>query len=184
MRRAGRPASRRLSSSIALQRREEVLTRLLEHRSRYVDIVVDGQRANHPRRRVRHRCDAMRQFGKRLGFDLLDQVADHVIEQRDMIVSKVIGAAEEKRGDSTQRFGAALGRAMLNDVFELRDQRLDGGNSHHKNTLPSVGRSAGTAKFARIYGQFLNERLALIRSGPALQIAGKSLYFRCLKTPS
>ena len=42
-----------------------------------------------PGRRVGNRSDAARQLGQRLGLDLLDQAADDVVEQRDVLVAEM-----------------------------------------------------------------------------------------------
>ena len=57
---------------------------LLEQRTGDRDIVALGELAHHAGRRVGDRRDAPRKFGQRLGLDLLDQIADDVVEQRDM----------------------------------------------------------------------------------------------------
>ena len=88
------------------------------------------QRAHHAGRRVGDRRDPAREFGQRLGLDLLDQGADDVVEQRDMVVVEAVGAVEKQRGDPPQRLGALFRRAVLHDVFELGKQR--GGSTHYQ----------------------------------------------------
>ena len=55
-----------------------------------------GERAHHAGRRIRHRREPAREFGQRLGLDLLDQAADDVVEQRDMVVVERGGAVEKQ----------------------------------------------------------------------------------------
>ncbi len=69
--------------------------RLRQHRAGDRDVVVLGERAHRLRRRVRHRRDASRKFRQRLGFDLLDQAADDVVEQRHMFGRELVGALEK-----------------------------------------------------------------------------------------
>ena len=59
--------------------------RLLEHRTGDRDVIVLGERADDAGRRVGDRRDAAREFGQRLRLDLLDQAADNVVEQRDVL---------------------------------------------------------------------------------------------------
>ena len=75
-----------------------------------------------------------RQFGQRLGLDLLDQAADDVVEQRDVVVVEAAGAVEKQTGDAAQRLGPLFRRAVLHDLFQFGKQR--GGNAHCKN-LPN-----------------------------------------------
>ena len=59
------------------------------------------------------RREPVRQFGARLGLDLLDQAAEDVVEQADMVVVEAARAVEEQRGDALQRLRPPLGRAVL-----------------------------------------------------------------------
>ena len=68
---------------------------LLEHRPGDGDVVAAGQRAYHAGWRVGDRRDAAREFGQSLGLDLLDQRADDVVEQRDMVAVEAVGAVEK-----------------------------------------------------------------------------------------
>ena len=113
---------------------------LLEHRAGDGDIVVLGKRHHHARRRIRHRREPARQFGQRLDLDLLDQAADDVVEQRDVVFVEAGGAVEKKAGDTAQGFGPLFRRAMLDDLFQFWKQR--GGNAHCKN-LPNGLRKSG-----------------------------------------
>ncbi len=101
---------------------------MLEHRAGDRDIVVLGERAHHAFRRVGNRRQPAREFGQRLGLDLLDQVADDVVEQRDMVVVEHGGAVDEQGRNAAQRLGAFLRRAVLDHLFQLGKQRS--GNTH------------------------------------------------------
>ena len=85
---------------------------------------------DHAERRVGDRRQPAREFGQRLGLDLLDQAADDVVEQRDVFVVESRGAVEKQAGDAAQRFGALFRRAVLDDLFQFGKQR--GGSTHCK----------------------------------------------------
>ena len=57
---------------------------LLENGTCDLDVVILGERADNTGRRIRNRRNAAGEFGERFCFDLLDQAADDVIEQRDV----------------------------------------------------------------------------------------------------
>ena len=69
--------------------------RLLEHRTGNRDVIAVRERAHDVRRRVRHRRNASREFGERLGLDLLDEIAHHIVEQLDVFVGELAGAVEK-----------------------------------------------------------------------------------------
>ena len=100
--------------------------RLLQHRAGHRDIVVLGEAAHQPQRRVADRRQPVGQFRPRLGLDLVDQAAEDVVEQVDVIFIELAGAVQEQVGDLLQRLGPAFRGAALDDVFQFRDQRRSG----------------------------------------------------------
>jgi len=60
-------------------------------------------------------------FGKRAGFDLPDQVSEHVVEQADLLAVEIVCTAEEKIGYAPENFGASIARARGQNIFELFD---------------------------------------------------------------
>ena len=105
--------------------------RLLQHRPGDRDVVVLGELADNTRRRIGHRRDTARQLRQRLGLDLLDQAADDVVEQRDMVVVEhALAPSRNKVGDAAKRLGPLFRRAVLDDVFQFGKQRR--GSTHTK----------------------------------------------------
>jgi hypothetical protein len=49
-------------------------------------------------------------------------MTEHVVENIDMLVLEARGAGQEQCGDAAQRFDALMPRAVLQYVFQLRDQ--------------------------------------------------------------
>ena len=80
--------------------------RQLQHRAGDGNIVVIGERAQHLHRRIGDRRQADGEFGARLGLDFLDEQAEDVVEQVDMLVVVGAGAVEKQRGNALQRLGA------------------------------------------------------------------------------
>jgi hypothetical protein len=83
---------------------------LLQYRTGNRDVVIPGERADDTGRRVSKWRDPAREFGKRLGFDLLDQAADDVVEQGDVLRVEAGSAVEKKGGNSAQRLRALFRR--------------------------------------------------------------------------
>ena len=79
-------------------------------------------------------ASVLRHLGARLGLDLDDQAAEHVVEQPDMVFVEVRRAVEEQIGDALERLGALVLRAVLDDVFKLGDQRR---GRRHSKFLPA-----------------------------------------------
>jgi hypothetical protein len=97
--------------------------RLLEHRAGDRDVVILREPPYHVDWRIADGCEPVGQLGTRLGLDLADQSAEHLVEQSDMIVVEPAGAIEKKGGDALERLGAPLGRAVLNHLFQFRNER-------------------------------------------------------------
>ena len=64
----------------------------------------------------------LRHFGARLGLDLDDQPAQHVVEQPDMVFVEVRRAVDEQIGDALDGRRPLVLRAVLDDVFKLGNQ--------------------------------------------------------------
>src|SRR6202043_3108213 len=77
------------------------------------------------------------QLGQRPGLDPVDQASDDVVEQRDLLARESIGRAEEQVGDAAQRLGAALGRAALDRILEIDDQRIARSHAGSIRALPT-----------------------------------------------
>jgi hypothetical protein len=102
--------------------------RLLQHRPGDRDVVVLGEPAHHLDRRIADRGEAIGELGARFRLDLGNQAAEHVVEQPDMVLVEPARPAQEECRDALERVGAPLGRAGLDDVFELRDRRRGSGH--------------------------------------------------------
>jgi len=81
-------------------------------------------------RRVRDRRDAARQFRQRLDLDLLDQIADDLVKQRDVLCVEGRSAFKKKIGDAAKGFSPFFCRAVLDHLFQFRKQR--GADTHYK----------------------------------------------------
>ena len=95
---------------------------LREHRTGHRDVVVVRELAHQFDRRVGERRQRLRHFGARLGLDLDDQPAQHVVEQPDMIFVEVRRAVDEQIGDALDGRRPLVLRAVLDDVFKLGNQ--------------------------------------------------------------
>src|SRR5690349_5650889 len=97
------------------------------------------QLADYCRRRVVDWRETHGKLGARLGLDLRDQVAEHVVKEMNVIVVEGWGAVDEKTGDALERVGALFARTVLQDLFQLGDK--GGGSKHQKNFLetPAFG---------------------------------------------
>ena len=81
--------------------------RLGQHGSCDLDQIVERQRADGQRRRAIDRSQPIgkQRFGG--GFDVVHQALEHIVEQGDLIVGELDGAADEEIGDPAQRFNTA-----------------------------------------------------------------------------
>ena len=59
------------------------------------------------------------QLDERLGFDPLDQMDQNVIEDADLLLVELVGLAEKKVGNASQRFHSFFSSADLNGYLEL-----------------------------------------------------------------
>ena len=57
-----------------------------QHRPRHVDVVVEGEHADHAGRRGRHVGEPDRELGARLRLDGGGELGDHLVEQADLLV--------------------------------------------------------------------------------------------------
>jgi hypothetical protein len=103
-----------------------------EHRAGDRDVVIVGELPHQLQRRIGDRGETQRDFGARLGLDFEDELAQHVVEQADVVFVESLGAVDEQIGDLFEHLRALFVRAVLNDVFELGNQRR-GCCGHHKN---------------------------------------------------
>ena len=87
--------------------------RLLQHRAGDRDVVVLGEPPHHLDRRIADRREAIGQLRARLGLDLGDQAAEHVVEQADVVVVELARRRQEECGDALERLGAPLGRSRV-----------------------------------------------------------------------
>ena len=65
-----------------------------QHRTGHDDIVVLGEPAKDFERGIRRSAQAARQIGLGLGLDFLDQAAEDVVEQTDMVFLEMVGPRE------------------------------------------------------------------------------------------
>ena len=96
--------------------------RLRQHRTGHRDVVVVRELAHQLQRRVGDRRQRLRHFGARLGLDLDDQPAQHVVEQADVIFVEMRRAVDEQIGDALDGRRPLVLRAVLDDVFKLGNQ--------------------------------------------------------------
>ena len=96
--------------------------RLRQHRAGHGDVVVVGELAHQLARRVGDRRQRVRHFGARLGLDLDDQAAQHVVEQADMVFGEVRRAVDEQIGDALDGRGPLVLRAVLDDGLKLGNE--------------------------------------------------------------
>lgn len=68
---------------------------LPQHGAGNFDVVIFGERADDTGRRIGNWRNAAREFGERLGFNLLDQASDDIIEKRDVRGIETRDAIEE-----------------------------------------------------------------------------------------
>ena len=87
-------------------------SRMLQHRPGDRDVVVLGEPPHHLDRRIADRRKAIGEFRARLDFDLVDQAAEHVVEQTDVLLVEPARAVQEECRDALERVGAPLGRAV------------------------------------------------------------------------
>ncbi|WP_420131529.1 hypothetical protein [Rhodopseudomonas sp.] len=96
--------------------------RLLEHGTGDFDIVVSRQLSDRLQRRIVDRRQPDAQLGQRPRFDLPDQMAQDLIENRDLVLIEFVAAAQKQIRDPPQRLEAALGRTGLYRGLEFIEQ--------------------------------------------------------------
>ena len=83
---------------------------LLEHRPRHLDIVVEGEHADHTARRVRHRRQPDGELGARLGLDRAGELGHDLVEQVDLFVRIAAGPGQKQ---SVMRDSISMRCALL-----------------------------------------------------------------------
>ena len=95
----------------------------VEHRAGHRDIVVLREPPHHFGRRVAtgaRRCDSSARA--LTSISTISRV-NTPIEQPDMVVVELARAVEEQRGDAPERLRPSLGRAVLDDLLQFRNER-------------------------------------------------------------
>jgi hypothetical protein len=108
--------------------------RLREHGTGDLNVFILGELVHQIAWRIADRGKRLRHFDARLGFDLVDETAEHVVEQPDMVFVKARRAVDKQIGDALHRLGAPFGGAVLDNVFELGNQ---GRRRRHATFLPA-----------------------------------------------
>ena len=85
-------------------------SRLRQHGAGDLDRVVEGERADGPRRRGVDRGKAAGQQRARGDFEMRDQALEHVVEQADLLVGIIHRAVDEEVGHLAQRLDALAPR--------------------------------------------------------------------------
>ena len=85
--------------------------RLLEDRTRDLDVVVERESPHHLHRRVADRRQTVDNSVRAWASISAIKPAEHLVEQSDMIVVEAARAIEKERRDALERLGAALRRA-------------------------------------------------------------------------
>jgi hypothetical protein len=113
--------------------------RLRQHRRRHLDDVVARQFPDDLVWGGRDRGQAVRQLGAPARLDRIGQTVDHLIEQLDLLERIVLGADEEKVGDTAQRLEPLAAGAVSDRVVEFRQHGLPHAHCRCPQTiLPSL----------------------------------------------
>ena len=97
-----------------------------ENRASDIDRIVERQRADHLRRRIRDRREPVGERHACGQLDIGDEMAEYTVEHRNMIVGKMARSKNEKIGDAAKRLDAPLGRAVRERLFKLVDDGVFG----------------------------------------------------------
>jgi hypothetical protein len=124
----------RIADEVALGERR----RMPEHRLGHLDVVVEGERAHHARRRIGKPGEPACEFRPRPHFDFRGEPSDHVVEQGDLFLAEARGPVEEKVGDARQGRGALLGRAGGDGLFQVVNERTVADHSAPATTAGAV----------------------------------------------
>ena len=95
---------------------------LLKDRAGNRDVFVARQAVDDVRRRIADRRQPAAQFGERRAVGLLDQPADDVVENGDVLVGKRFRTIDEQIGHAPQHGQMLRARRALQRRIELRDQ--------------------------------------------------------------
>ena len=79
-------------------------------------------------RRIIHRRQPLTEFGESLALNSLDQVAQDIVKNLNLLIAEPVGIGDEKIGDAAQGIYAFVLRAALDGIFQFSNQR--GGLSH------------------------------------------------------
>ena len=101
---------------------------LLEHRARDIDLVVESQCPDDPRRRVADRCEADREQRPRRHLDLDRQTDENVVEQRDLLLAALRRADDEEVGNVPHDLATTAERAARHGVLDFAHEL--GGRGH------------------------------------------------------
>ena len=93
--------------------------RFPEHRARDRDVVVPRQAAGEAWRRLGYRRDPLAELRDRHALDLVDELAQHVVEHADVLFLEAVGAYEKKVRDTPQGRSTAVTRPMAEGRFDL-----------------------------------------------------------------
>ncbi len=131
--------------------------RLRQHRTRHLDDVVEGERADGERRRGVDRGEAVGQQRLGRGFDVVDQALEDIVEQPDLFVGIVDRAVDEEVGYPAQGLHPAGDGAVREGALQFVEQIVRRGDvpdfETHDSVLeqkPAAGFSAAGTEICRI----------------------------------
>ena len=96
--------------------------RFRQHGPGDLDDLVERERADDLRRRIRDRGEAFGEQRPGRRFDLRDQALEHVVEDADVVVGIVYRVAHEEIGDAAQRLDPARNGAVREGGLQFLEQ--------------------------------------------------------------
>jgi hypothetical protein len=111
--------------------------RLSQHRTGDGDVIVLGQPPHELDRRIRDWSEPVGELRLGAAFDFLDQAAEDIVEQADMVFVEAVRTGEKQRGNLPQHFAMLFGAAMEQRRFQFRNERGKG-RHHAGNTQTRV----------------------------------------------
>ena len=91
-----------------------------ENRTGDIDLIVERQRPDHLRRRMRQRREPLGERGTRGTFNIGNEMIEHTVKHRNVFLGKMTRSKDEKIGDAAKRFGTPLGRAAARAPLPAR----------------------------------------------------------------